>query len=366
VIFKEITAESFMRFHEVKLLNLPQEGLVCISGANESGKSTIRHLIYYILSGKNSSGNNVADLINWESGQMRVAATFTHNDKNIEIYRQADRDGSTFSKLTVDGDVYAQGNKELDTAFTKLMGYSADQLGHSYLVDHKVLSGCVKGNTDEHIIMMSGLNPIKEAHKRAIEGAEKITQALTSLKEQCSSLEQEKINLGYDANLENQYGEEKKGLDASIAEKAQALKEKHDHMEKVQSHISHVEKEVKHIPTKFEGDVLEVYESECPSILMRLEKMELGENSAKALKEYCEIQEKVIHFFTERKKFFSKIEDTLSTMRRNLGIEKNDSDQSGQETIHARELNFKRKSVVQKRQLKFWLTTTLLVVFCAQ
>ena len=354
-----------MRFREVKLLNIPSSGLVCISGANESGKTTVRHLIYYILSGNNSNGDKVEDLINWECGQMRVSATLLHNHKKVEIIRQVDRDGSTFSKLVVDGEDKAQGNQELSQAFIDLFDYSPQQLLHTYLIDHSVLSESVKGKTSEHIALMSGLNPIKKVNELSIVEAEKVTEKLKELNVQTTELDNERNSLDYNASLELQYSKEKDQYDNLVIAKTNDLKMMHDEMEKVQHQVSVIEKEAKHIPTKFDGDEIEVFESECSSMLIRLNKVELKADSAKALKNFNDLQHKVVHFFNARKKIATKIEDTLSEIRHHLGIGNPAKSADDKDTIHARELNVKRKIAIHKRQMKFWLTSCILITLSA-
>ena len=64
-----------------------RKGVVLCPGENESGKSTIGHLIYFSLAGKGSKGETCEQLINWERNQMNVAASISAQG---EVYTLVD------------------------------------------------------------------------------------------------------------------------------------------------------------------------------------------------------------------------------------------------------------------------------------
>ena len=106
MIIERIHATNVLKYAEVTLDNLPAEGLVAISGPNESGKSTIGETVCFALFGRTFSlGADETDkIIRWGENQCAVDIIFDVDDSRYEISRFLDRDGNHSARLAKAGD----------------------------------------------------------------------------------------------------------------------------------------------------------------------------------------------------------------------------------------------------------------------
>ena len=55
MIITHLSAENLLKYKKLELKNLPREGVITISGQNESGKSTIGETVCFALFGRTFS-----------------------------------------------------------------------------------------------------------------------------------------------------------------------------------------------------------------------------------------------------------------------------------------------------------------------
>ncbi|MGB7551331.1 MAG: AAA family ATPase, partial [Chromatiaceae bacterium] len=130
MIILRIKAECLHRYRRLRLTDLPERGIIALSGDNESGKSGIGEIICFALFGRTFSlaEDRIGKLVHWGAGEGAVTLRFRVKGRNYEVSRHLARDGEQSARLILvdapDGPLArATGVTE---AITRLLGYGFD------------------------------------------------------------------------------------------------------------------------------------------------------------------------------------------------------------------------------------------------
>ena len=136
MIIKSLEAHNFRKYQLLTIRDLPEYGLITISGLNESGKTSIGEAIYFALFGRifNIDEDGLKKLIRWGAESAEVSLVISGNGQEYVIHRTIHNDGSSDASLNnlADGRLVAEGNAATNEAVVKLLGY-----------DHKTFSDAI-------------------------------------------------------------------------------------------------------------------------------------------------------------------------------------------------------------------------------
>lgn len=102
MIIQGLHAENILKYKNLDLQDLPAQGLIAISGQNESGKSTIGETICFALFGRSFSldHNDLGKLIHWGENRCSVTISFcVDNGESYTLTRSLDIDGKHSARL---------------------------------------------------------------------------------------------------------------------------------------------------------------------------------------------------------------------------------------------------------------------------
>ncbi|MCP3851585.1 MAG: AAA family ATPase [Gammaproteobacteria bacterium] len=107
MIIHSIAAKNILKYETLDLKDLPQQGVIAISGFNESGKSTIGETICFALFGRTFSidEDDLDKIIRWGESDCSVTIRFSNNkegepdNEQYAITRMLDCDGNHSAKL---------------------------------------------------------------------------------------------------------------------------------------------------------------------------------------------------------------------------------------------------------------------------
>lgn len=361
---KQLLATDFMRYHEVRLDNLPQKGLFAIQGANESGKSTLGQLIYFALSGKSLYGSSPEDLINWEKNQLKVEATFEHEGKIVNVYRQVDRDGSNFSKMTIDNELCAQGNDQVAEKINQLIGYHPTELKHSFLITHRVLQSLLQSNPSSHVEFMVGVNKIENLIKTGNKSAEKLIDQIQDCHQHIKELDDKKNNIGYSEEEELALQTQREELEEKQKNLEAALHQKKEELGVTQGQLATVESESKVIPQRIDTESFVQLCSELPAVIRKLNDLPLQGKSQEHLQQSISILDRINRYQQGCELLADKFEQQLHAFRVRLGITNQESETPAKDSFKSREERQTGKCKRASALRKFWLWTTFLLLTC--
>ena len=101
MIITSIIADNFRKYAHLQLDNLPEQGLIALTGGNESGKSTIGDAIQFGLFGRTDQvpAEDAAKLIHWGANKASVALRLQHRGHEYRLIRSIDSAGNVAATL---------------------------------------------------------------------------------------------------------------------------------------------------------------------------------------------------------------------------------------------------------------------------
>jgi exonuclease SbcC len=132
MIILSLQAENLLKYRRLRLNELPERGVIAVSGDNETGKSAIGEIICFALFGRTYSlaAADLRKLVRWGAIQGRVALRFNKNDQELEIMRHLDRGGEQSARLVHHNQPHepvVRGVEAVDAQMERILGYDFDE-----------------------------------------------------------------------------------------------------------------------------------------------------------------------------------------------------------------------------------------------
>ncbi len=145
MIIQRIEAECLHRYRRLRLADLPERGIIALSGDNESGKSAIGEIICFALFGRTYAlvEDRIGKLVHWGAGEGAVTLRFRVKGRSYEVSRHLTRDGEQSARLVlVDAPDEPLARATAVTDFvTRLLGYGFDDYVETfYLAQREIAS----------------------------------------------------------------------------------------------------------------------------------------------------------------------------------------------------------------------------------
>ncbi len=146
MIIQSVQAENILKYERLQLQDLPAQGVIAISGQNESGKSSIGETICFALFGRTFSldHDDLNKLIRWGENRASVSITFLEDGNGYTLSRGLDMEGNHSAKLCRAEDPdhpIATGAEPVTDALFKLTGFGYDEFIESfYLAQREITS----------------------------------------------------------------------------------------------------------------------------------------------------------------------------------------------------------------------------------
>lgn len=155
MIIQQVTAENILKYRSLTLKNLPQQGLIAISGANESGKTAIGETICLALFGRTFAlpKSELKKAIRWGATQAKVTLGFTVAQTPYQIIRHFDAEGRQSAQLYQGETLISQDADIIEHQLYPLIGFNYTELIDSfYLAQREITLPHPQGNTVKQII----------------------------------------------------------------------------------------------------------------------------------------------------------------------------------------------------------------------
>ncbi len=146
MIITSVHAKNVLRYAELKMTNLPRRGVIGISGANESGKTTIAEILCLALFGRTFSHpeDKFQKNIKWGEFSASVSVGFLAKDKqSYLIIRSFDADGNHLAQLRREGEAepFVRGAAAVNENVAQLCGFTYQRFIDSfYLAQRNIAS----------------------------------------------------------------------------------------------------------------------------------------------------------------------------------------------------------------------------------
>ncbi|WP_298609824.1 AAA family ATPase [uncultured Thiothrix sp.] len=135
MIITEVIAENFRKYERLHLKDLPQLGLILVTGRNESGKSSIGEALSFGLFGRtdNLTADRTNKLIHWGAEEASITVSFVHAGNTYHLKRRVSKLGSQQASLLDDQQqVLASTPTAVDQFLTRLVGFNYSTFSRTF------------------------------------------------------------------------------------------------------------------------------------------------------------------------------------------------------------------------------------------
>ena len=145
MIIKSVKAENVLKYASLELNDIPQQGIIAISGENESGKSTIGETVCFALFGRTFSlgPDDLDKVLRWGEHHCSVVLEFTVGGVDYQLSRFLDRDGNHSARLSRTDDMdnaLARGVKSVADKLFEILGYEFDEFVESFYLAQREIT----------------------------------------------------------------------------------------------------------------------------------------------------------------------------------------------------------------------------------
>lgn len=254
MIIHSVKANNVLKYKTLELNDLPEEGVIAISGFNESGKSTIGETICFALFGRTFSINDdeLGKIIRWGESDCSVTICFS-NDKNgtpdSELYaisRMLDCDGNHSAKLYKvynEDNPLARGIERVEQALFELTSIEYEEFIESFYLAQREI-------TTPHphsyaLKTMAGIatmehcdNGIHEDIEQDQEASDELRKRISQLEEDVEAMEIDDQHLEALTTQHDQALQDKAKTDASLANYQTGIEEYQDTAPRLNRYLS--------------------------------------------------------------------------------------------------------------------------------
>ncbi|MCK5662746.1 MAG: AAA family ATPase, partial [Thiotrichaceae bacterium] len=208
MIINSLSAKNVLKFEQLELNDLPDDGVIAISGFNESGKSTIGETICFALFGRTFSidDESLSKIIRWGASECSVTIHFSKTplagDTEIEqwaITRMLDFSGNQSAKLYNVNDIanpIARGIKEVEAALYAITAIKFEEFIESfYLAQREITTPHPHSYT---LKSMAGISTLEHCHQQLQQEIIDNNKDSAALKENITDLKEEVAELDID------------------------------------------------------------------------------------------------------------------------------------------------------------------------
>ena len=165
MIIQSVRAQNVLKYAHLVLNDLPDSGLVAVSGRNESGKTAVVETICFALFGRTFSvpEDRLEKIIRWNETSCQVELQFKSNDVVYRIERSLDDKGTHAAQMFRDGedDPYVTGPHSVDEAVYEACGFDFQQyLDALYLAQREISTPHSQSDTIKAIAGASDLEDV--------------------------------------------------------------------------------------------------------------------------------------------------------------------------------------------------------------
>ncbi len=210
-----LSAENVLKYASLELSDLPAEGIIAVSGQNESGKSSIGETICFALFGRTYSfGSETPDkIICWGQTRCTVNLTFAVAEGDqYQINRFLDNNGRHSARLCRADDLekpLASGVQAVAEAMLQLLGYDYDEFIESFYLAQREIT--TPHRNSQAVKTMAGLSTfeavIADIQREIQEVQVAVEESDTEITTIATKLEELDIEEGHLQALESELSE---------------------------------------------------------------------------------------------------------------------------------------------------------------
>lgn len=197
MIITRLKASNVLKYQQLEL-QLPEQGLIAISGQNESGKSSIGETVCFALFGRTFSiaPQDLQKVVRWGENHCAVTLNFKVADQEYELSRFLDRDGNHSAKLSIAGEPepIARGIAQVGEVLTDLLGFEYEQFVESFYLAQREIT--TPHPHSQAVKIMAGMAPLERVVREIENEIDERNELLEEVQTECDSVDRELDELG--------------------------------------------------------------------------------------------------------------------------------------------------------------------------
>ena len=219
MIITAIKAQNVLKYAELQLENLPEKGIIAVSGHNESGKSSIGETVCFALFGRTFSlkPEDLEKIIHWGEENCSVTLTFKVEEQEYSLYRYLDRSGNHSAWFSLAGQQdapLARSPQEVDAAIANILGYKFEEFIESfYLAQREITSPHPHGIA---VKTMAGVGALERVSTGYEDDVFQQREMLDELQAESESLQDELEEMAFEEGYLEILEDEKNNLEADL------------------------------------------------------------------------------------------------------------------------------------------------------
>ena len=187
MIITSMIAENFRKYAHLQLDNLPDRGLIALTGGNESGKSSIGDAIQFGLFGHTDQvkTEDAAKLIHWGASQASIALRLQHRGHEYRLVRSIDSDGNVAATLfsTEEEVTLADTTETVERQMKALFGYYDEAFSKAFYWGQQ--SSNTKNSDGDNLRALAGLKEHASLSAQLVSEQQERPQTLKTLEARC-------------------------------------------------------------------------------------------------------------------------------------------------------------------------------------
>ncbi|MCG7897914.1 MAG: AAA family ATPase [Candidatus Thiodiazotropha weberae] len=230
MIIHSVNASNVLKYSSLKLPEIPEQGLIAISGANESGKSSIGETVCFALFGRTFSlgPEELTKVIRWGETHCEAQLEFTCGDGvRYRLERFLDDAGNHSARLAPAGvnhdDQVVRGIEQVADRIYQLIGFEYEEFVESFYLAQREI-------TTPHphsyaVKTMAGLVTLEYCDAACQEDRDDAEEALSQRQQELGGLQQQMVELDIDPSLMPGLESERQTISRQLDDTQQLMEE---------------------------------------------------------------------------------------------------------------------------------------------
>ena len=226
MIINSVKAKNVLKYASLEIGDVPEDGIIAISGENESGKSSIGETICFALFGRTFSldGEHIQKVLRWGENRCSVILEFTVDGTRYQLGRFLDRDGNHGARLALASEpdkTLVRGVTSVADRLFEILGYEFDEFVESFYLAQREIT-----TPHPHSVAvktMAGVAPLERAATEFEEEIANFEEMLDEIEAEAEALRQEQEDLDFQEGLLVSLEDRKNELEAEVVANRERL-----------------------------------------------------------------------------------------------------------------------------------------------